>query len=205
MLLHVYSTLTLFYLHACDLCCIFPSRRCAFVSLLQVYADVPISAFSEWLRSEDSQNSADGEMETPRYYLSEMDDVDELCPAMLPDLDYLRPFEEILPWGSFIPFGEALGDLFGFDLVDWSGLYAPLYPVLWWGPARTRTGLHYDLERYNILAQIVGEKNVTFFSPDQDEALYPNEVWDRSAVISSVSLWDRNRKEEEKTPLFDAA
>eukprot|EP01043_Picozoa_sp_COSAG02_P101768 COSAG02_NODE_37804_length_437_cov_0.917160_1_plen_60_part_10 len=33
------------------------------------------------------------------YYLSEMEDIDELCPALLPDLSFLRPFDALLPWG----------------------------------------------------------------------------------------------------------
>ena len=126
---------------------------------------------------------------TPRFYLSEMDDVDELCPDLLPDLAHMRPFDAILPWGTLIPFGDQLSELIGFDLSEWTGLYAPLYPVLWWGPAQTRTGLHYDIERYNLLGQVRGTKNVTFLAPDQSSFLYPSGMWDRSAVLSQISLW----------------
>ncbi len=199
------------------------------------YASVPISAFSTWLqhieRSKDAADTGRSGQSAPSppsptpvaYYLSEMDDIDELCPALLPDLSFLRPFDAILPWGSFVPWpvSELIATLTGgWDIADWSGLYAPMYPVLWWGPEGTRTGLHYDIERYNILAQIRGSKNVvravscadclltiplssndhclhlmygasqTFFQPGQDDRLYPNDVWDRSAVISSVNMWD---------------
>ena len=147
------------------------------------YASVPISAFSAWLRlqadapvtadaAEEGGVGAQGAMgdaasvspSPPDYYLSEMDDIDELCPALLPDMSFLQPFDAILPWGSFIPppIVDTIAWLSGggWDVSEWSGLYAPLYPVLWWGPRRTRTGLHYDIERYNILAQIRGSKNV---------------------------------------------
>ncbi len=136
------------------------------------YASVPISAFSAWLKhtatSEDGEDAGRSGQSAPSppplaYYLSEMDDIDELCPALLPDLSFLRPFDAILPWGSFIPWpvSELIATFTGgWDIVDWTGLYAPLYPVLWWGPEGTRTGLHYDIERYNILAQIRGSKNV---------------------------------------------
>ena len=108
-------------------------------------------------------------------------------------MDGSNPSAAAVRRGSFIPFADVWEGLLGFDLTEWSGLYAPLYPVLWWGPSGTRTGFHYDIERYNILTQIRGSKNVTFVSPDQDERLYPNDVWDRSAVISSIDLWDQER------------
>jgi hypothetical protein len=39
------------------------------------------------------------------------------------------------------------------------GLYSWIYPVLWWGPAGARSGLHYDVESYNMLGQVAGTKN----------------------------------------------
>lgn len=128
---------------------------------------MPIPVFSEWLQSAAREEAAtpgiaDQEPQSA-YYVSEMDDFDELCPSLLPDLSFLRPFDAILPWGSFIPPSVSTLVAFltgGWDIVEWSGLFAPIYPVLWWGPKGTRTGLHYDIERYNILAQIRGSKNV---------------------------------------------
>eukprot|EP01047_Picozoa_sp_COSAG01_P077496 COSAG01_NODE_13977_length_1512_cov_0.785563_1_plen_395_part_10 len=42
----------------------------------------------------------------------------------------------------------------GWDVEEAAGLYAPLYPVLWLGPNGTRTGLHADIEFFNLLGQV---------------------------------------------------
>ena len=69
------------------------------------YASVPISAFSAWLQHTVTSTSGQHAPSppAPAYYLSEMDDIDELCPALLPDVSFLRPFDAVLPWGAFIP------------------------------------------------------------------------------------------------------
>ena len=154
------------------------------------YAEVPVRIFAEWLRAEaETHGAAGGISATPRFYLSEMEDIDELCPELLQDLSYLIPFDEVLPWGAFIPYADDISNWFGHDISELTGLYAPFYPVLWWGPAGTRTGLHYDIEKHNLLGQVRGKKNVTFISPDQSARLYPSTIWDNSAVLSKVDMW----------------
>jgi hypothetical protein len=117
-----------------------------------VYADVPMQVFAQWLREQEEQGAAGG----GRLYLSEMDDIDELCPGLMEHLDQLEPFASILPWGGLLPWGlgDRISEIMGWDVEEAAGLYAPLYPVLWLGPNGTRTGLHADIEFFNLLGQV---------------------------------------------------
>ena len=159
-----------------------------------VYANVPLRVFAQWLR-EVERNVSNGlpdDTDNVPFYLSEFEDFDELCPAAMEHLAMLQPFMSILPWGPMLP--DFVLDIFDWDwedLNDW-WLFAPIYPVLWWGPKGTRTGLHRDIEQYNLLGQVRGQKNVSFLAPSQENYLYPSTMWDRSAVVSQIDMWAPN-------------
>lgn len=74
---------------------------------------------------------------------------------------------------------------------------------LWWGPAGGRTGLHADLDPFNVLCQVVGVRSVTLWPPGQRGLLYPGTKYDRGAELSLVDVWDNEA--HRKFPLFAKA
>lgn len=74
---------------------------------------------------------------------------------------------------------------------------------LWWGPAGARTGLHADLDPFNVLCQVVGKQQVTLWPPGQRHLLYPGPKYDRGAELSEVDVWDPEA--HDNYPLFSRA
>ena len=80
-------------------------------------------------------------------------------------------------WEVFHRRSELIEDL-GFEDV-FPNLKTAFAYYLWCGPKDYITGLHADLIDLNLLAHILGEKEILFFSPDQEDALYAD---DQSAI-----------------------
>lgn len=152
---------------------------------------VPVQAFVDYLAGRRQGSKA------RNLYISEWEDIDEECPDILEDVMGMWPFTDSLPWGPMLPFSNFIFDASGgrLDIGEMTGMDSPLYPALWWGPGGVRTGLHYDTEQFNLLCQVRGRKNVTFMSPAQTPHLYMNDVWDQSAGISRVNMWDVDEKQ----------
>jgi hypothetical protein len=101
---------------------------------------------------------------------------------------------EVLSWSlrenqEVLRLRRRLKDELGFaDLFP--DVTTELQPFLWFGPDGYVTGFHIDLIDFNVLAQLWGEKDVVLFSPEHDDALYPDpfEVEDgRYSLIDSYA------------------
>jgi len=163
------------------------------------FVAAPIGVFAQWMREMEAGGVATATNATkPRLYLSEMESFNDLCPEapeFMQDMADMQPFREVLPCGSmfpgsWIPYVDAISEFIGTNLDELT--QKEIYPTLWWGPRGTRTGLHYDIEKHNLLGQVRGQKKVTLISPDQSAGVYPSSVWDKSAVASKVDLWSPN-------------
>ncbi|GBN24144.1 Lysine-specific demethylase 8 [Araneus ventricosus] len=71
---------------------------------------------------------------------------------------------------------------------------------VWFGPGGTVSPLHFD-PKYNLLAQVIGEKYIRLYSEDQTENLYPrHNTW-----LSNTSQVDAENPDLDSFPLFAEA
>lgn len=99
----------------------------------------------------------------------------------------LAPFAHLNPYAAFNSVEPGLRDGLRFqDLVP--AKYALGPTMLWIGPARSLTPLHYDASGISMLAQFVGRKRFTLFPFDESRYLYPSDVFDYQSVFSAVNL-----------------
>eukprot|EP00747_Dinoflagellata_sp_TGD_P117615 gnl/TRDRNA2_/TRDRNA2_172641_c0_seq2.p1 gnl/TRDRNA2_/TRDRNA2_172641_c0~~gnl/TRDRNA2_/TRDRNA2_172641_c0_seq2.p1 ORF type:complete len:743 (+),score=130.95 gnl/TRDRNA2_/TRDRNA2_172641_c0_seq2:129-2357(+) len=61
---------------------------------------------------------------------------------------------------------------------------------IWAGPAGSRTGLHADIEPFNLLAVLQGRKKITLWPSVMRQHLSPSERYDESASISAIDAFD---------------
>ncbi|XP_055932207.1 lysine-specific demethylase 8-like isoform X1 [Argiope bruennichi] len=71
---------------------------------------------------------------------------------------------------------------------------------VWFGPGGTVSPLHFD-PKYNLLAQVIGEKYIRLYSEDQTENLYPR----HDTLLSNTSHVDPENPDLDSFPLFAEA
>ncbi|XP_072940479.1 bifunctional peptidase and arginyl-hydroxylase JMJD5 [Epargyreus clarus] len=69
---------------------------------------------------------------------------------------------------------ELKDDIFEPDYCSFTDTNDPVDVMAWYGPKGTLSPLHHDPKR-NLLTQVVGEKQIFLFSPEDSEYLYPHE------------------------------
>ncbi|CAH2235089.1 bifunctional peptidase and arginyl-hydroxylase JMJD5 [Pararge aegeria] len=72
--------------------------------------------------------------------------------------------------------------------------------MAWYGPKGTVSPLHHDPKK-NLLAQVVGEKQIFLFSPQQSEYLYPHQ----HELLINTARVDPRKPDLEKHPKFKEA
>ncbi|XP_049866410.1 bifunctional peptidase and arginyl-hydroxylase JMJD5 [Pectinophora gossypiella] len=76
----------------------------------------------------------------------------------------------------------------------------PVDIMAWYGPKGTVSPLHHDPKR-NLLAQVVGEKQLFLFSPKDSEYLYPHE----HELLNNTARVDPRNPDMEKHPKYPEA
>ncbi|XP_063532498.1 bifunctional peptidase and arginyl-hydroxylase JMJD5 [Cydia strobilella] len=76
----------------------------------------------------------------------------------------------------------------------------PVDIMAWYGPKGTVSPLHHDPKR-NLLAQVVGEKQIFLFSPKDSELLYPHE----HELLSNTARVDPRKPDLESYPKYKDA
>lgn len=80
------------------------------------------------------------------------------------------------------------------DDFDFESLFPPglglVHCAFWMGGRGSHTPVHYDLDWPNLHACLSGEKRFVLFAPDQDECLYPSDVYEWTTVFSEVDFRD---------------
>lgn len=72
--------------------------------------------------------------------------------------------------------------------------------MAWYGPKGTVSPLHHDPKK-NLLAQVVGEKQIFLFSPQESENLYPH----RHELLNNTARVDPRQPDLEKHPKYKEA
>nr|XP_034824951.1 bifunctional peptidase and arginyl-hydroxylase JMJD5 [Maniola hyperantus] len=72
--------------------------------------------------------------------------------------------------------------------------------MAWYGPKGTVSPLHHDPKK-NLLAQVVGEKQVFLFSPQETEYLYPH----KHELLNNTARVDPRKPDLEKHPKYKEA
>lgn len=70
----------------------------------------------------------------------------------------------------------------------------------WFGPKGTLSPLHHD-PKHNLLAQVVGEKRILLYSPDESEKLYPHE----GSMLNNTAQVNPEKPSYETFPRYKAA
>lgn len=96
----------------------------------------------------------------------------------LPDFNKCTKLIQFL----FQDFGWA-GPLFGESIHE-------VESSMWAGPAGSRTGLHADIDPFNLLVVTQGRKQVTLWPPQLRSHLSPHGRFDESASVSEVDVFD---------------
>jgi lysine-specific demethylase 8 len=63
-----------------------------------------------------------------------------------------------------------------------------VHSAFWMGGTGSHTPLHYDLDAPNLHACVAGRKRFLLFGPDQDEFLYPADIYEWTTQFSSVDV-----------------
>uniref|UniRef100_A0A7S4RXW5 JmjC domain-containing protein n=2 Tax=Alexandrium monilatum TaxID=311494 RepID=A0A7S4RXW5_9DINO len=72
----------------------------------------------------------------------------------------------------------------------------------WAGPAGSRTGLHADIDPYNLLAVLKGQKRITLWPPALRSQMHISGRFDGSASLSEIDVFDPSA--DERFPDFAA-
>lgn len=95
---------------------------------------------------------------------------------------------------------ELVNDIYIPDYCCVSDIDDPPDINAWFGPKGTISPLHTD-PKHNLLAQVVGIKQVVLFSPDDDQYLYPHKV----QMLNNTSQVDLDNVDLINFPLFSKA
>ncbi|XP_068630186.1 bifunctional peptidase and arginyl-hydroxylase JMJD5 [Battus philenor] len=95
---------------------------------------------------------------------------------------------------------ELKQDIFEPEYCCFSDTNEPVDINAWYGPQGTLSPLHYDSKR-NLLAQVVGKKQIFLFSPKDTDYLYPYE----DTLLHNTAQVDPRRPNFEKFPKYKEA
>lgn len=95
---------------------------------------------------------------------------------------------------------ELKDDIVEPDYCCFSNSQEPVDVMAWYGPKGTVSPLHHDPKR-NLLAQVIGEKQIFLFSPKDSEYVYPH----KHELLTNTARVDPREPNLEKYPKYKEA